>query len=156
MLFVQKTVSGIISMNGAAAHKARPGEKVIICSYGMIEDSEMGHYKPVMIYLDSENNIVRVQDHVPNTSCLRFWDIFLIETMLDDVLSPPSACATVADTVLIRRYKGLSDYLAIFGAMLNFTKQRDGNTQDEVWCLQHPLTYTLGLNGKDEHILDPG
>lgn len=57
--------SGIISSNGAAAHKAKPGDRVIICSYGVVEEAEAKDYKPVLIYLDEQNNIRRVQDEIP-------------------------------------------------------------------------------------------
>ncbi len=57
--------SRIISVNGAAAHKANPGDRVIICSYGSINESEVKKYKPTLVYLDEENNIVRIQDHIP-------------------------------------------------------------------------------------------
>ncbi|MFV2055512.1 MAG: lipoyl(octanoyl) transferase LipB [Thiohalomonadales bacterium] len=38
--------------------------------------------------------------------------------------------------------------------MQSFTLGRDIHSIDEIWLLQHPPTYTLGLNGKEEHILD--
>ena len=37
-----------------------------------------------------------------------------------------------------------------------FTERRNPLTPDEVWLLQHPPVYTLGLGGKPEHILDAG
>ena len=57
--------SRIISVNGAAAHKAAPGDRVIICAYGRINESEMSKFKPTLIYLDTENNIQRIKDHIP-------------------------------------------------------------------------------------------
>ena len=57
--------SGIISVNGAAAHKANPGDRVIICSYGSISENELSKYKPVLIYLDEKNTIARIKDHIP-------------------------------------------------------------------------------------------
>ncbi len=57
--------SGIISVNGAAAHKAEPGDRVIICTYGAINENEVSKYKPVLIYLDEKNNIKRIRDHIP-------------------------------------------------------------------------------------------
>ena len=57
--------SGIISVNGAAAHKASPGDRIIICSYGVINESEIIKYKPTLIYLDEHNNITRILDHIP-------------------------------------------------------------------------------------------
>ena len=40
--------------------------------------------------------------------------------------------------------------------MKNFTEQRNASTQDELWVLQHPPVFTQGLNGKPEHLLNPG
>ena len=57
--------SRIISVNGAAAHKASPGDRVIICSYGVINESEIKKYKPTLIYMDAYNHISRIEDHIP-------------------------------------------------------------------------------------------
>lgn len=40
--------------------------------------------------------------------------------------------------------------------MQTFTLQRDANTPDEIWLLQHTPVFTLGRNAKQEHILNPG
>jgi lipoyl(octanoyl) transferase len=40
--------------------------------------------------------------------------------------------------------------------MKTFTDSRSRETCDEIWLLEHPPVYTQGLNGKPEHILDPG
>lgn len=39
--------------------------------------------------------------------------------------------------------------------MQDFTNQRQQDTVDELWFLQHPSVYTLGKNGKAEHVLNP-
>ena len=41
-------------------------------------------------------------------------------------------------------------------AMRDFTEQRDPDTPDELWLLEHPPVFTLGQAGKPEHILAPG
>ena len=53
-----KRGSRIISANGATAHKAKPGDRVIICSYIGLDEKEMEDYQPILAYLD-ENNFVR-------------------------------------------------------------------------------------------------
>jgi lipoyl(octanoyl) transferase len=58
--------------------------------------------------------------------------------------------------LLIVRRLGLVDYQISYEAMSRFTTQRETETADEIWCLQHPPVYTLGLAGKQEHILDAG
>jgi len=51
---------------------------------------------------------------------------------------------------------GLVDYLSTYQAMQAFTLQRDSNTEDELWLLEHDPVFTQGLNGKAEHIFDTG
>jgi len=51
---------------------------------------------------------------------------------------------------------GLCEYAETWQAMQDFTQQRDGNTADELWLLEHTPVFTLGLNGKSEHIIDAG
>lgn len=59
------------------------------------------------------------------------------------------------DAVIVRRL-GLTPYAAAFDAMREFTEQRGDATPDEIWLLQHPPVFTLGLTGKREHLLNPG
>ncbi len=40
--------------------------------------------------------------------------------------------------------------------MQQFTTERDGQTPDQIWITEHPPVYTLGLNGKPEHVLQAG
>jgi lipoyl(octanoyl) transferase len=47
---------------------------------------------------------------------------------------------------------GLVEYLPTWRAMQDFTARRNADTEDELWLLQHPPVYTLGLNGKPEHL----
>tara|TARA_B000000609_G_scaffold129749_1_gene104053 strand:- start:160 stop:540 length:381 start_codon:yes stop_codon:yes gene_type:complete len=51
--------SGIISVNGAAAHKAQPGDKLVICSYIDVPEEKVKSHKPTLIYLDSNNKIIK-------------------------------------------------------------------------------------------------
>ena len=48
---------------------------------------------------------------------------------------------------------GLVEYAPAFEAMRTFTDERDADTPDEIWLLQHPAVYTLGQAGKPEHLL---
>jgi lipoyl(octanoyl) transferase len=61
-----------------------------------------------------------------------------------------------ADTVIIRTLPGLQDYNTCWHAMKEFTNQRDEETIDEIWLLQHQPVFTQGQNGKAEHVLHPG
>ncbi len=51
---------------------------------------------------------------------------------------------------------GLTEYTAAWEAMRRFTDRRTEATADEIWLLEHPPVFTLGLGGKEEHLLDPG
>ncbi len=57
--------SGIISINGAAAHKAKPGDRVIICSYADFNAHEAVLHKPTLVYLDEQNRIIRKANSIP-------------------------------------------------------------------------------------------
>ena len=56
---------------------------------------------------------------------------------------------------LVPRQLGLVDYAETFAAQKRFTAERGPSTPDELWLLQHPPVYTLGLAGKPEHLLAP-
>jgi lipoyl(octanoyl) transferase len=57
---------------------------------------------------------------------------------------------------LIIRKKGFCHYDEVYTAMSRFTDNRNSETLDEIWCLQHPPVYTLGLNSQRQHIIDTG
>lgn len=57
--------------------------------------------------------------------------------------------------LLVRRL-GLMEYEQVWRAMQAFTDQRDINTPDELWLVEHPPVFTQGQAGQAEHILAPG
>jgi aspartate 1-decarboxylase len=57
--------SGIISINGAAAHKANPGDRVIICTYAVLSQQEAAAFKPTLVYLDEHNRIKGMRHTIP-------------------------------------------------------------------------------------------
>ena len=57
--------SQIISVNGAAAHKASPGDRIIICSYASLNQSELVNFKPNLVYLDEKNTVTRTANTIP-------------------------------------------------------------------------------------------
>ena len=56
-----KADSGMICLNGAAARKVQPGDKVIIIAYGLYNPEEMENYKPTIIIVDDKNKIINKQ-----------------------------------------------------------------------------------------------
>jgi len=61
----------------------------------------------------------------------------------------------LAEASLIVRHLGEVDYHDTWQKMQAFTNSRQHDTADELWFLQHSPVYTLGKNGKAEHILNP-
>ena len=57
--------SGVISVNGAAAHKAHPGDVIIICAYVGLNQQELLSYKPKLVYVDSNNRITHTRNTIP-------------------------------------------------------------------------------------------
>ena len=51
---------------------------------------------------------------------------------------------------------GRAEYEPVWRAMQAFTKARDEATADELWFVEHPPVFTLGLAAKPEHVLDAG
>ena len=52
------------------------------------------------------------------------------------------------------RHLGLQAYEPVWQSMQQFTDDRDKNTEDEIWLVQHPPVFTLGKAGKQEHLLN--
>ena len=57
--------SRVISINGAAARKAQPGDRVIICAYCRCSAKEAEHHNPTLLYLDENNHIIRTANNTP-------------------------------------------------------------------------------------------
>ncbi|MBW8369800.1 MAG: aspartate 1-decarboxylase [Thiobacillus sp.] len=57
--------SGIISVNGAAAHKANPGDLVIIATYAVYNELELARYEPELVYVDRDNRIMDTRHAIP-------------------------------------------------------------------------------------------
>ena len=57
---------------------------------------------------------------------------------------------------VILKNLGLADYEPVWRRMQAFTDERDASTPDELWLVEHPAVFTLGLNARREHVLDPG
>ena len=57
--------SGIISVNGAAAHKANPGDLVIIATFAVYNELELARYAPELVYVDANNRIMDTRQAIP-------------------------------------------------------------------------------------------
>ncbi len=53
-------------------------------------------------------------------------------------------------------FRSRQDYVPLWREMQNFTDARDENTADEIWFVEHPPVFTMGLNASEEHLLAPG
>jgi len=57
--------SGIISVNGAAAHKAHPQDIIIIASFANYDEAELEKYSPQLVYVDNLNRIQLQRNAIP-------------------------------------------------------------------------------------------
>ena len=61
--------SGVLGINGAAAHLVQPGDVVILIAYGLMNEAELAAYSPNVVFVDAENRIVELTAdaaHVPD------------------------------------------------------------------------------------------
>lgn len=54
--------SGVIGINGAAAHLINPGDLVILIAYAQMEDAEARSYEPKVVHVDEDNRIISLGD----------------------------------------------------------------------------------------------
>lgn len=57
--------SGAISVNGAAARKAAPGDLLIIASYATMNEIELADFEPDLVYVDARNRITHHSRKIP-------------------------------------------------------------------------------------------
>lgn len=50
--------SGVVGINGAAAHLVHPGDLVIVIAYGILSEAELAAYSPAVVFVDADNRIV--------------------------------------------------------------------------------------------------
>ena len=71
--------SGVVGMNGAAAHLVHPGDLVIIISYAVVADAEARTLEPRIVHVDEANHIVKIgngaAEPVPGASAQRRGDL---------------------------------------------------------------------------------
>jgi len=70
--------------------------------------------------------------------------------------SRPAPAAAAGRELRVRRFAGRQPYEPVWQAMRAFTDQRDADSVDELWVLEHDPVFTLGQAGKWEHVLMPG
>ncbi|BBX05677.1 aspartate 1-decarboxylase [Mycolicibacterium aichiense] len=64
-----KRGTGVIGINGAAAHLVHPGDLVILIAYGVMVDAEAREYRPRVVFVDADNRQIDLGDdpaHVPD------------------------------------------------------------------------------------------
>jgi lipoyl(octanoyl) transferase len=66
-------------------------------------------------------------------------------------LTPRPSPLAPPPSPLVRRL-GVAPYEPTWRAMQSFTTERNSGTADELWLVEHPPVYTLGLNGKSQHL----
>jgi aspartate 1-decarboxylase len=63
--------SGIVSVNGSAARRAAPGDILIIATFAEYDETELVRHEPALIYVDSQNRIVRKGHRIPVQGAVR-------------------------------------------------------------------------------------
>ena len=76
-------------------------------------------------------------------------------TVADGGVTRPTRVRREVPLPIIRRL-GLVEYEPTWRAMQRFTDERDASTPDEIWFLEHPPVFTLGMNASAAHVLAPG
>ncbi len=74
--------SGVIGINGAAAHLVHPGDLVILISYAQLDEAELAAYRPRVVFVDPCNRILDEGDdpgHAPTGSGLHSGALVLVE-----------------------------------------------------------------------------
>jgi lipoyl(octanoyl) transferase len=69
---------------------------------------------------------------------------------------PQAPAPALAGLPVVVRELGYVPYEPAWRAMQRFTEQRSAATVDEIWMLEHPPVFTLGMNAAREHVLDAG
>ncbi|HVB83991.1 MAG TPA: aspartate 1-decarboxylase [Rhodanobacteraceae bacterium] len=57
--------SGIISVNGSAAHRAQPGQLLIIAAFAQLAEAELAQFQPRLVYVDAGNRITHTSRSIP-------------------------------------------------------------------------------------------
>ncbi len=57
--------SGVVSVNGAAAHQANPGDILIIATYAVYNEIELQNYHPQLVYVDEHNRVIGQRNQIP-------------------------------------------------------------------------------------------
>ena len=57
--------SGIISVNGSAAHRAQPGDLIIIAAFAQLSEAELAQFQPTLVYADANNGISHTNRSIP-------------------------------------------------------------------------------------------
>ena len=78
-----------------------------------------------------------------------------MSTQQGNVMAGAYAVARSAPPHIVRDL-GLVDYEPTWRAMQRLTDQRGPDTPDEIWFLEHPPVFTLGMNASRDHVIAPG
>ncbi len=57
--------SGVVCVNGAAAHHAKPGDLVILATFGLLSEEEAKRHRPRVVRVDEQNRIVGTEPEAP-------------------------------------------------------------------------------------------
>jgi aspartate 1-decarboxylase len=55
--------SGAMQVNGAAAHLVKPGDKIIVATFGSYDEKDLEHYDPVVVHVNDDNEAIAIDSH---------------------------------------------------------------------------------------------
>lgn len=58
-----KTGSGVVCLNGAAARHVQVNDTIIIMCYAQLDEKEIEHHKPLVVFVDEENKISHITNY---------------------------------------------------------------------------------------------
>ncbi|WP_216213841.1 aspartate 1-decarboxylase [Amycolatopsis aidingensis] len=86
--------SGVLGINGAAAHLVHPGDLVILIAYGQMDSAEAATYQPRIVFVDEQNRIVESGSdaaHAPEGSGLVSGALPIVDRPVGEPLTFPVA-----------------------------------------------------------------
>jgi lipoyl(octanoyl) transferase len=78
-----------------------------------------------------------------------------VNAVVPDAFAKATAAARGVPATRVR-HLGVVEYLPTWQAMQRFTAERTQSTADEIWFLEHPPVFTLGVNASRAHLIAPG
>ena len=140
--------SGIISINGAAAHKANPGDLLIIATYANYNELEMKSYEPKLVYVNSENKITISKNSIAMQVAQLFHLVSInkIKKQVVEALEEIKAFDIV--TLDVKKITSIADFMIIASA--NSSRQARALSENIQEKMKDSKVEIIGVEGESE------